>query len=91
MHAEPGSGSIFQNVWPLFLSVQWLAEKLGPNGRSGSGNYASAADLATMARDRLPNAELVLFAGCSHMPFFEDPELYIQTVNQFIQKTGDHP
>lgn len=47
-------------------------------------------DLAAMARDRLPNAALALFAGCSHMPFFEDPELYLHTVNQFIQDTGEH-
>ena len=46
-------------------------------------------DLAAMARDRLPNASLALFPGCSHMPFFEDPERYLHTVNQFIQATAD--
>jgi len=42
-----------------------------------------------MARDRLPNASLTLFSGCSHMPFFEDPERYLHTVNQFTQDTTD--
>ncbi len=46
-------------------------------------------DLAAMARDRLPNASLALFPGCSHMPFFENPERYLHTVNQFIQDTAD--
>ena len=30
-------------------------------------------ELAAMARDRLPNATLAFFTGCSHMPFFEAP------------------
>jgi len=46
-------------------------------------------DLAAMARDRLHNASLALFPGCSHMPFFENPERYLHTVNQFIQDTAD--
>jgi len=43
-------------------------------------------ELATMARDRLPNAELALFPGCSHMPFFEAPERYIETVAGFLNR-----
>ena len=41
-------------------------------------------DLVITARDRAPNAELVLFAGCPHM--LEDPELYIQTVISLFRK-----
>lgn len=42
-------------------------------------------DLASMARDRLPNASLVLFHGCSHTPFFENPKLYMDTLKQFLK------
>jgi pimeloyl-ACP methyl ester carboxylesterase len=41
-------------------------------------------ELATMARDRLPNGQLAFFKGCSHMPFFEDPEGYIRAVSTFL-------
>ncbi len=41
-------------------------------------------ELAAMARDRLPNAELAYFPGCSHMPFFEAPERYIDSVAGFL-------
>jgi proline iminopeptidase len=43
-----------------------------------------APELAAMARDRLPHAELAFFPGCSHMPFFEDRERYIDTVADFL-------
>jgi proline iminopeptidase len=33
-------------------------------------------ELAASARDRLPNATLAFFPGCSHMPFFEAPQQY---------------
>jgi pimeloyl-[acyl-carrier protein] methyl ester esterase len=48
-------------------------------------------DLAAMARDRLPNASLVLLPACSRMPFFEDPERHLHTVTRFIQDTADGP
>lgn len=41
-------------------------------------------ELAAMARDRLPNAELAFFPGCSHMPFFETPQRYLDTVAEFL-------
>jgi len=41
-------------------------------------------ELAAMARDRLPNAELAFFPGCSHMPFFEAPGVYLETVTRFL-------
>jgi pimeloyl-ACP methyl ester carboxylesterase len=50
---------------------------------------AAVLDALGLARDRLPNATLALFPGCSHMPFFEDPERYLHTVNPFIQATAD--
>jgi proline iminopeptidase len=40
-------------------------------------------ELAAMARDRLPNATLAFFPGCSHMPFFEAPEQYMDTLSAF--------
>jgi proline iminopeptidase len=40
-------------------------------------------ELAAMARDRLPNATLAFFPGCSHMPFFEAPEQYLDTLSAF--------
>jgi proline iminopeptidase len=41
-------------------------------------------ELAAMARDRLPNADLAFFPGCSHMPFFEAPQRYIDIVAEFL-------
>lgn len=41
-------------------------------------------ELAARARDRLPNAELAFFPGCSHMPFFEAPQRYLDTVAGFL-------
>lgn len=32
---------------------------------------------------------LVLFPGCSNLPFIEDPERCLHTVNLFIQDTAD--
>ena len=41
-------------------------------------------DLASMARDRLPNAELAMFKNCSHLPFYEEPEIYQKTLLAFL-------
>ena len=41
-------------------------------------------ELAARARDRLSNAELAFFPGCSHMPFFEAPQRYLDTVATFL-------
>jgi pimeloyl-ACP methyl ester carboxylesterase len=41
-------------------------------------------ELAAMARDRIPDAELAFFPGCSHMPFFEAPQRYLDTVAGFL-------
>lgn len=46
-------------------------------------------ELATMARDRLPHGRLAFFPGCSHMPFFEDPERYLDTVISFLSGVTD--
>lgn len=40
-------------------------------------------ELAAMARDRLPNAALAFFPGCSHMPFFEAPKQYLDALCAF--------
>ena len=43
-------------------------------------------DLASMARDRLPNAELAMLKNCSHLPFYEEPEIYQKTLLDFLNK-----
>jgi len=43
-------------------------------------------DIALMAKDHLPNAELALLSGCSHLPFFEDPPAYNQVLLSFLNK-----
>jgi proline iminopeptidase len=43
-----------------------------------------APELANMARELLPNGKLAFFPGCSHMPFFEDPDGYILAVSSFL-------
>jgi len=45
-------------------------------------------DIASMARDRLPNATLAFFPGCSHMPFFEAPEPYFDALTSFWDGAG---
>ena len=40
-------------------------------------------ELAAMARDRLPNSTVAFFPGCSHMPFFEAPEQYLEALITF--------
>jgi proline iminopeptidase len=45
--------------------------------------------LAVRAKDSLPNAELAFFAGCSHMPFFEDPGRYIAALSDFLVRHKD--
>lgn len=40
-------------------------------------------ELAVRARDRLPHATLAFFPGCSHMPFFEAPERYLDALCAF--------
>lgn len=43
-------------------------------------------DLASRARDLLPDAQLEFFEGCSHMPFFEKPDSYLAAVARFLQR-----
>lgn len=43
-------------------------------------------DLATRARDLLPGSHLAFFEGCSHMPFFEKPALYLNTLQKFLER-----
>lgn len=43
-------------------------------------------ELASAARDRLPHSELAMFPDCSHMPFFEEPDGYIDTVADFLAR-----
>ncbi len=35
--------------------------------------------------DALPDSRLKVFAGCSHMPFYEDPEAYFACLAQFLE------
>jgi len=45
-------------------------------------------ELAARARDRLPDATLAFFPGCSHMPFFEAPEQYLDALCAFWDRAG---
>ncbi len=46
-------------------------------------------ELAARARDRLPDATLAFFPGCSHMPFFEAPDQYLQALCAFWDDARD--
>lgn len=45
-------------------------------------------ELAARARDRLPDATLAFFPGCSHMPFFEAPKQYLDALCAFWDRAG---
>lgn len=47
-------------------------------------------EIASAARDRLPNGRLAYFEGCSHMPFFEAPEQYLASVGSFLAEGRAH-
>ena len=51
----------------------------------GEHDYA-IPEIACMARDNLPHAELAMLQGCSHMPFYEKPNLYTQKILAFLSK-----
>lgn len=36
--------------------------------------------------DALPDARLKIFAGCSHMPFYEDPDAYFPFLQSFLER-----
>lgn len=42
-------------------------------------------EIALIAKEHLPKGELVMLHGCSHSPFFEDPEAYKQTLLTFLK------
>jgi proline iminopeptidase len=47
------------------------------------------SECAEWSRDHLPNSELHIMKGCSHMPFYEDPETYHKILTKFlIQNAG---
>ena len=46
--------------------------------------YYIVPELAYMARDQLPNAELVLLRGCGHLAFYADPAKYAKAVLDFL-------
>lgn len=35
--------------------------------------------------DALPDSRLKVFSGCSHMPFYEDPDAYFDCLEQFLE------
>lgn len=45
-------------------------------------------DIALIAKDHLPNGELVMLHGCSHSPFFEDPAAYNRALLTFLRRSG---
>lgn len=42
-------------------------------------------ELATMAKDHIPQSKLVIFRNCSHTPFFEDPHSYFKEITHFLK------
>ena len=43
-------------------------------------------ECAALAHKHLPNSTFKLFRDCSHMPFYENPVLYQQTVRSFLDE-----
>lgn len=41
-------------------------------------------DIALLAKEHLPNGELVMLRGCSHLPFFEDPKAYQEALLNYL-------
>lgn len=58
-----------------------VTETLVTWGREDRGAPVSSAESAVA---RMPNAELVVFEQCRHMMMFEHPELYNDTVSEFL-------
>ncbi len=52
---------------------------------SGEDDEVTPATMQIVA-DGIPNAEWVLMKGCSHMASVEQPELFMATVNAFLNK-----
>jgi proline iminopeptidase len=40
--------------------------------------------------DAIPNAELQILEGCSHLSFAEDPETFYRVVNAFLERVEAH-
>jgi len=52
-----------------------------------SGRHDEATPLVQKEfTDNISHAEQVILANSSHMPFFEEPELYIETIVAFLEK-----
>lgn len=52
-----------------------------------SGRHDEATPLVQKEfMDNISHAEQVILANSSHMPFFEEPELYIETIVAFLEK-----
>jgi len=52
-----------------------------------SGRHDEATPLVQKEfTDNISHAEQVILANSSHMPFFEEPELYIDTIVAFLEK-----
>ena len=42
-------------------------------------------EYVSVSREYMPNAHYVIFRGCAHMPFWEDPEAYHKAVGAFLE------
>ena len=48
-------------------------------------------DNAVKLRDALPNARLIVFRNCGHLPPAEHPEKFVEVVSDFCQSRGSEP
>jgi 2-hydroxy-6-oxonona-2,4-dienedioate hydrolase len=55
-------------------------------GREDRGGIYESAVAAV---ERMPNAELISFDKCGHLPMLEHPELYNRTVREFLNRPKD--
>ena len=94
MEADP---TVYATMWgpsefaPTGSLVDWsIVERLNQIVAPTlviSGRHDEATPLVQKEfTDNIMNNEQVLLENSSHMPFFEEPELFIQTVNTFLEK-----
>ena len=90
-------GTVYATMWgpsefaPTGSLVSWsIVERLQQITAPTlviSGRHDEATPLVQKEfTDNISHAEQLILENSSHMPFFEEPELYIQAVNAFLEK-----